>query len=112
MNREPLPRRGDDPHDGEKDVFACNVPLAQLEDNQRPFPDGTIIVKESTQPDLDYPWLVATARKRAGEWTWNEYTRNFESEEFLEIAASESVCIDCHRRVRGSDWIYTRYAAQ
>jgi hypothetical protein len=109
MNASPLPRRRDDPHEGEKDVFACNVSLARLRSNQRPFPDGAVLVKESTQADLGYPWLVATARKRGNTWRWNEYSRNFADEPFVEIAASESVCIDCHRRVRSSDWIYTAY---
>ncbi len=109
MNVAPLPKRGDDPHEGVKDVFACNVPLEALESNARPFPAGAVIIKESTRSDSDYAWLVATARKSESGWTWNEYSRNFEDEEFVHIAASEQVCIDCHQKVEALDWIYTPY---
>ncbi len=109
MNSAPLPKRDDDPHEGTKDVFACDVPLEVLRANERPFPDGAIIIKESTRSDSDYPWLVATARKSGADWTWNEYSRNFESEEFVHIAASEQVCIDCHKKVEALDWIYTLF---
>lgn len=110
MNRDPIPRTGDDdPHDGNKDVYACDVPLVTLEANQRPFSDGAVFVKESTRDDVDFPWLIATARRVDGEWQWNEYTRNFESEEFVEILASEQVCIDCHVAVESIDWIYTQF---
>lgn len=111
MNAAPLPRRSDDPHEGEKNVYACNVPLAVLRANERPFPEGTIVIKESIRRDSDYAWLVATARKHADGWQWAEYTRNFESEEFVHILPGEQVCIDCHRDARTVDWIYTFYSA-
>ena len=107
MNSNPLPRTEDDPHEGTKDVFACDVPREMLEANERPFPDGTVIVKEATREDSDFPWLVATGRRIDGVWQWNEYTRNFESEDFVEILGPESTCIDCHEIVESVDWIYT-----
>lgn len=109
MNVELLPQRSDDPHEGEKNVFACNVPLSTLQANERPFPDGSVVIKESIRKDSDFAWLVATARKSKGGWTWNEYSRNFENEAFLEIFPSEQVCIDCHEKARTVDWIYTAY---
>ena len=112
MNAEPLPKRADDPHEGVKDVYACNVPEADLVANERPFPDGTIIVKEATRSDANYPWLVATARKLDGEWQWDEYTRNFEDEDFVHIISGESVCIDCHDSAKDRDWIFTRYTIE
>jgi hypothetical protein len=111
MNPSPLPERDDDPHRGTKDVYACDVSLTDLRDGVRPFPDGTVIVKESTRTDADYPWLVATAEKIDGSWTWAEYSRNFANEEFLHILATEDVCIDCHKKVESVDWIYTFYRA-
>jgi hypothetical protein len=110
MNQELLPQRGDDPHKGEKNVYACNVPFDVLRSNQRPFPEGAIIIKESIRKDSDYAWLVATARKRADGWKWNEYSRNFEDEEFVHILPGEQVCIDCHKKVEPGDWIYTYYS--
>ncbi len=112
MNVAPLPRRPDDPHDGEKNVYACNVSLAALEDNRRPFPEGAIVIKESIRNDSDYAWLVATARKRADGWEWAEYTRNFEDEDFVHILPGEQVCIDCHRDAQGIDWIFTPYSTR
>jgi hypothetical protein len=111
MNTEPIPRTNADPHNGTKNVYACNVAPAALEANQRPFADGTVIVKESRREGEDLVWLIATARKQGGAWQWDEYTRNFADEEFRHVLAGESVCTDCHVRVRGADWIFTTYAA-
>ncbi len=112
MNAAPIPVKPDDPHNGVKDVFACNVPLEELMSNSRPFPDGAVIIKESTRPDADFPWLVATARKRGTEWEWDEYSRNFEDEPLLRILPSEQVCIDCHKKAEPADWIYTPFTAR
>jgi hypothetical protein len=68
-----------------------------------------VIVKESTREDASYPWLVATARKEGGVWHWDEYSRNFEDEDFLHILASETVCTECHQGVQRLDWIFTTY---
>jgi hypothetical protein len=110
MNTQPIRVYEDDPHEGMKDVYACNVELALLEANTRPFPEGTLIVKESTKEGFDYPWLLATARKLGGAWKWDEYTRNFGDEDFVRILASESVCTDCHRRAEPADWIFTPFS--
>ena len=109
MNRNPIARYEGDPHAGSKNVYACNVDDAVLRANARPFPDGTIIVKNSTKENADYPWLVATARKQGGTWKWDEYTRNFADEDFVRILASESVCTNCHRQAENADWIFTAF---
>jgi hypothetical protein len=105
LNADPLPKRQDDPHEGRKNVYACGLDCGALAD--RPFPDGTIIVKESIKDGQGYAWLVATARKIDGHWSWNEYTRNFEHERFVSILAGEQVCIDCHKKWEADDWIAT-----
>lgn len=114
MNADPIPEKDADPHRGVKDVWACNVAQDQLPDADGnvpfPYPDGTIIVKESTREGQDYPWLIATARKKGGTWEWEEYTRNFPDQEFLKIYAKETVCTDCHTdAAESSDWIFTVY---
>jgi hypothetical protein len=109
MNAGPIPRRESDPHPGTKNVYACNVDLAFLRANTRPFPDGTVILKTSTKENTSHPWLVATARKQGGTWKWDEYTRNFEDEDFVRIFASESVCTNCHRNAESADWIFTAF---
>lgn len=106
-----IPKTKDDPHQGVKNVYACGVPMENVR-SLEPFPEGTIIVKESTRSDSDYSWLVATARKSSGRWSWNEYSRNFSDEPFLSILPGEQVCVDCHKKAAALDWIYTRlYAA-
>jgi len=114
MNCEPISVKNDDPHEGVKDVFACNVSEEALLETLEgaPYPDGTIIVKESTRTDSDYPWLIATARKRGDSWKWDEYTRNFENEDFLRIVSGESVCTDCHDKARSRDWIFTEFVPE
>jgi hypothetical protein len=109
MNAHPIARYDGDPHAGNKNVYACNVDRIVLEANTRPFPEGTVIVKTSTKEDVAYPWLIATARKQGGSWHWDEYTRNFEDEEFVRILASEAVCTDCHRRAERADWVFTTF---
>jgi hypothetical protein len=113
MNAEPIPEKDSDPHRGVKNVYACGVTEEQLvEDGEPifPYPEGTIIVKESTREGQGYPWLIATARKEGGVFRWDEYTRNFPDQEFLHILAGEEVCTDCHKDVeKSSDWIFTVY---
>ena len=65
INASPLPPYPGDPHRGTKNVFACDVDPAIVRANTRPFPPGTLIVKESTREGEQFPWLVATARRDA-----------------------------------------------
>jgi hypothetical protein len=110
MNAHPIPRYDGDPHAGTKNVYACNVDQELLRTNARPFPDGTVIVKDSTKENVTYRWLVATARKQGGRWSWDEYTRNFDGEDFARILASESVCTNCHEHAKEADWIFTAFS--
>jgi hypothetical protein len=112
MNAQPIPRYDGDPHKGVKNVFACNVDQGVLQANTRPFPDGTLIVKESTREGEGFAWLIATARRKGGSWQWDEYTRNFDGEDFRHILAGESVCTGCHTKARSADWIFTSYSRQ
>lgn len=109
MNGQPIPRYGGDPHEGIKNVYACGVPEEQLRANVRPFPEGTLIVKESMREGQTFAWLIAVARKREGAWHWDEYTRNFADEDFRHILAGQSVCTGCHVRAQSVDWIFTSY---
>jgi len=110
MNATPIPRYDGDPHKGVKNVYACNIRQDDLQANAGPFPEGTLIVKDSTREDESFPWLIAIARKQDGAWHWDEYTRNFADEDFRHTLAGESLCTGCHVRARASDWIFTRYA--
>ncbi|MDZ4697087.1 MAG: cytochrome P460 family protein [Deltaproteobacteria bacterium] len=100
----------DDPHSGNKRIFACNVDKAFLAAGTRPFPDGTIIVKESTKPRQCAPWLIATMRKQAGKWSWAEYTRNFADEDFGELLVPSSTCTGCHDDAKDADWVFSQFS--
>lgn len=105
LNEQPIAVTNDDPHEGVKNVYACDIDCSAI--NQRPLPDGTLIVKESQRADSDFVWLIATARKTGSDWQWDEYTRNFSNESFLSVAVSEEVCVDCHKKWKADDWIST-----
>ncbi len=107
------PEHSDDPHDGFKNVYACGMTEAEVAARTPGdvWPDGTIIVKESSMPAQDHIWLIATMRKESGAWKWDEYTRNFADDDFLRLPISEDVCIDCHKKVAAIDWVYTQYQA-
>ena len=109
LNVDPIPPHRDDRHQGFKNVYACNVDREQLRANRRPFPEGTLIVKESRRPNEPFVWLMALARKHGDGWTWDEYTRNFSDDELRHGFASEEVCTGCHVQARAGDWIFTRY---
>lgn len=109
LNAQPIPRYAGDPHKGMKNVYVCNASMEQVKANTRPFPDGTLIVKDSTREGELHTWLIATARKESGSWRWDEYTRNFGDEDFRQILAGESVCTGCHVKARDADWIFTTY---
>ena len=114
LNKEPVPpTHDDDPHEGIKNIYACNVTAEELFEPSNgpifPYPEGTLIIKESRKEDQDYQWLIATAEKKNGAWEWAEYTRNFENEEFIKILAPASVCSDCHKKAKATDYIFTVY---
>lgn len=108
-----IPPTDDDPHDGSKVIWVCGVAANQLLTSDGrpnvPYPDGTLWIKVSTKEGQDFPWLIASARKAAGSWTWNEYTRNFKDEAFAHIAAGASVCTDCHVKAKDNDYIFHVY---
>lgn len=110
MNAQPIPEYAGDPHAGTKNVYACGVGLPQLQSHTLPFPDGTLIVKESRGAGELFVWLIATARKQGESWQWDEYTRNFADEELRHNLAGQSVCTGCHVRAKAADWIFTAYS--
>lgn len=110
LNADPIPPTEDDPHRGTKNVYACNITADALDAGTFPYPDGTLIVKESTKPGQDYTWLIATARKADSEWSWDEYKRNFGNEDFYRLPVSESVCTDCHKKAKDTDFVFTVYS--
>lgn len=119
MNLTAVPPDDEVPHAGYKTIYACHSePEILFEAGSwvgPPYPEGTLIVKESCMwgpcGDLeeDFVFLLATADKQDGTWEWREYTRNFPTEELLEIGLPSSVCVGCHEDVKAADWMFTGY---
>ena len=106
MTAEEVPPYPEDPHNGFKHVYACHIDAELV--GQPPYPDGTLILKTARKAEHSYPFLIATAQKSDGAWSWAEYTRNFEDQDYLKLPIAEQVCTDCHAAVAdGLDWIFT-----
>ena len=107
LNRQPIPPRDADPHNGTKNVFASARRGAD-----RLFPAGTIVVKEAVRPGADFVGLIATMRKRAGadpvhnDWVFIEYTRPSAGEPFGETASGQ-ICWTCHMGAEQTDYVFT-----
>jgi len=115
LNAEPIPpAKGGDPHLGTKNVYVNQIraTLAPNGEQQFPYPDGSIVVKEAYRPDKEYVGLIAIMRKSSGtdpdhnDWEFIEYTRNAPDAEFREIA-SGGICWGCHARVEDIDYVFT-----
>ena len=115
LNAEPIPPvAGGDPHNGTKNVYVNQErdTIAPDGEQQFPYPDGSIVVKEAFRPNKDYVGLIAIMRKVAGsdpdhnDWEFIEYTRNAPDDEFS-VIASGRICWSCHARVEDIDYVFT-----
>ena len=115
LNAEPIPPvAGGDPHNGTKNVYVNQErdTIAPDGEQQFPYPDGSIVVKEASRPNKDYIGLIAIMRKEAGsdpdhnDWEFIEYTRNASDDEFS-VLASGRICWGCHAKVEDEDYVFT-----
>lgn len=114
MNAKPIASYNGDPHNGTKNVFVnqTRATLAPAGQRRFPYPDGTILVKESTRPGADFIGLVAIMRKVEGsdpahnDWKFIEYTRNRADASFT-VAAKDAVCWNCHAGAAQTDYAFT-----
>jgi hypothetical protein len=116
LNAEPIPIHPvGDAHFGTKEVYVNQSRETLAPDGVQlfPYPDGTILVKESIRPTRDFVGLVSIMRKRAGsdpehgDWEWVEYARASADEAFTEVGR-DAVCWTCHAIREPWDWVYTR----
>ena len=115
INAEPIPPvPGGDPHDGTKNVYVnqSRDTIAPDGEQQFPYPDGSIVVKEAYRPDKDYVGLIAIMRKIAGsnpdhnDWEFIEYTRGKQDDDF-KVIASGGLCSNCHVQAEDTDYVFT-----
>jgi hypothetical protein len=105
---------GGDAHFGTKNVYAnqARETLAPSGVQLLPYPDGTILVKESTRPSRDFIGLVSIMRKRSGsdplhgDWEFIEYGRSNGGDPFT-VVGQDVICWSCHAFVASRDWVYT-----
>lgn len=115
LNAEPIPPvPGGDPHNGTKNVYVNKTveDIAPNGEQQFPYPDGSIVIKEAYRPDKDFVGLIAIMRKKAGvdpdhnDWEFIEYVRNASDAEFR-VIAQDGVCWGCHAQVEDIDYVFT-----
>ena len=115
LNAEPIPPvAGGDPHNGTKNVYVNKTreTIAPDGEQQFPYPDGSVVVKEAYRPGKDYVGLIAIMRKKAGvdpdhnDWEFIEYTRNAPDAKFGVIAEGR-ICWGCHAQVEDIDYVFT-----
>ncbi|MCZ6679976.1 MAG: cytochrome P460 family protein [Candidatus Poribacteria bacterium] len=120
LNAQPIPPNSEprvafDAHRGTKNVYVNQDrgTIAPNGEQQFPYPEGSIVVKESVRPNRDFVGLIAIMRKASGsnashnDWTFAEYTRSGADAAFSEIA-SGAVCTGCHSGAANSDYVWTR----
>ena len=115
LNAAPIPpAQGGDPHNGTKNVYVNKTreDIAPNGEQQFPYPDGSIVVKEANRPGKDFVGLIAIMRKKAGvdpdhnDWEFIEYVRNASDAEFR-VIAKDGVCWGCHAQVEDIDYVFT-----
>lgn len=114
LNAEPIPPvAGSDPHRGTKDVYVNQErdTIAPGGRQQYPYPNGSIVVKES-RSDAGFIRLVAIMRKKAGsnpggnDWEYEEYIRRDADSPFPNPLTG-AFCQGCHSDARNRDYVFT-----
>ncbi len=97
-------------HNQLKEIFA---PGGRV---QKPFPDGTIVVRESLDPAEGFVRVLFVQRKdssvaRTKGWVFTGFLRSTAKEPYQPLAIPDPVarCLDCHAQVRNTDFVFTPY---
>ncbi len=114
LNADPIPPTGGgDPHHGTKDVYVNQErdTIAPSGTQQFPYPDGSIVVKES-RADSGFIRVVAIMWKKAGsnpagkDWVYEEYIRRDADSRFPN-PISGAFCGGCHSGAANTDYVFT-----
>jgi hypothetical protein len=107
MNAQPIPVAGNAPHRGPKNVYVNQARdvIAPNGQQQFPYPDGTVVVKEAIH-DEGFVELIAIMRKVGGDWEYVEHIRRGPDEAFG--GPITGVCAGCHSGAAATDFVFTR----
>jgi plastocyanin len=119
MNGAPLTDPSN-PRAGPKNTF-INLSPAQLREiigpgarDRKPYPDGTIIVRESLDVDTGFVRVLFVQKKdsnaaRTKGWVFSGFSRSRADEPFQPLAVPDPVarCLNCHEQMRASDLVFT-----
>lgn len=110
------------PRAGPKNTFA-NLSPDQLRAivgtggrTRQPFPDGTIIVRESLHPTEGWVQVLFVMRKDSSVtatkgWVFSGFIRQAADRPFapLEFANPSTRCLFCHAQMKASDYVFTPF---
>ncbi len=97
-----------------KDVYVNLTPerlLAASGSYNLPFAQGTIFVKERTDPtslQVTNIWVMQKRSNAAGDWAWAAYQRKDNTYEGGALA-NPAMCVDCHRQANATDQVFTSW---
>ena len=106
-------------HPVAKDVYVNDTGASHALLEDFPFPDGTVLVKESLDPDMLEVFVITTMRKVEGfdpdnnDWQYGMFERNDEGE--LEGMWAEAgtemhqMCSGCHANAADNDFVFLTY---
>ncbi len=83
---------------------------------RKPFPDGTIIVRETIHPTEGWAGLLFIQKKdsstaRTKGWVFSGFNRAASNQPFQPFPIADPVvrCLDCHAQVKNSDFVFTPF---
>jgi hypothetical protein len=99
---------GRHPHGAYLTTYVNDKALKALQERAGALPDGAIIVKENYTPEKKLAAVTAMYRVKgynpeAGDWFWIKYAPDGK----IEAEGKVAMCIGCHARAQGSDFLFT-----
>ncbi len=83
---------------------------------RKPFPDGTIVVRESLDVDAGFVRVLFIQRKDSSVkqtkgWIFSGFTRSAANDPYQPLPVADPVarCLNCHEQMRATDMVFTPY---
>ena len=104
-------------HPAAKDVYFNDPASDAVRSGDRPFPDGSVIVKEVTSPESLQVQVLTTMRKvdgfaaDQGDWQYGRWDRT-EAGDFdggwMPVDGAQG-CVACHAEASANDFVFADY---